>query len=503
MSLTLQALLVDFPFDFTVFATNALPPKGGTGADAWCTSSGDGFNIASVTQSSGNGNNWTVVFTTPMPSDDYAVVATPVTSSSGTCFIRNRTSTGFQVVTRDHDGSSLALGWTAVVHATNATLPATLTQDMFIMKAGDNMTGDLTLGTDKIVLDAGDGSATFASVNVDSLTLNGTRLSSSGTVNVEAGGASAVNFKSKSNNGYRFYDPTETFHGALRFNDLTADRTLDFPDQSGTVVLKDNSTGALTVDNLTLDGSTLSSSSTLNIDAGGTAAINFKSQATNGYRFYNPANTLYGALKFEDITSDRTFNFPDEAGTIVVKNSTTGALSIDDLTLDGNTLSCSSSPTFQTGNVNGNYIFKNTAGTFNANLRFNNLTSNRSYNFPNNGGTIALTSDISDVSLKENITDAPSQWADVKAARVANFEYTETSGQPSGKHIGWIAQEVQAVSPGCVEEISGVDAEGNPTDESCLAIKTQVMLVKAYKALQEAMERIETLEERLDELTTQ
>jgi hypothetical protein len=126
---TVNAGSIDASYCFTVFATNALPPKGGTGADAWCTSSGDGFNIASVTQGGGNGNNWTVVFTTPMPSDDYAVVATPVTSSSGTCFVRNRTSTGFQVVTRDYDGSNLALGWTAVVHATNATLPLSFTSE--------------------------------------------------------------------------------------------------------------------------------------------------------------------------------------------------------------------------------------------------------------------------------------------------------------------------------------------------------------------------------------
>jgi hypothetical protein len=140
--------LSDAGFSFTVFATNALPPEGGTGADAWCTSSGDGFNIASVTQSSGNGNNWAVVFTTPMPSDDYAVVATPVTSSAGTCFIRDRTSTGFSVVTRDYDGSNLALGWAAVVHATNATLPLSFTSEQIeaaINNPGCSAWGDVAI----------------------------------------------------------------------------------------------------------------------------------------------------------------------------------------------------------------------------------------------------------------------------------------------------------------------------------------------------------------------
>ena len=121
---------IDAPFSFAVFATNALPPKGGTGADHWCTTQGFGFNVASVTQVGGSqGNNWNVVFETPMPSDDYAVVATPITTGEGFCFIRNRTSTGYTVVTRDDDGSVRALSWAAVVHATNATLPQTVTQE--------------------------------------------------------------------------------------------------------------------------------------------------------------------------------------------------------------------------------------------------------------------------------------------------------------------------------------------------------------------------------------
>ena len=115
-------------FQFQVAATNALPPKGGTGADAWCTSTGEGFNVASVVQSGGNNNNFTVTFTSPMPSDTYAVVATVATSSEGTCFVRNRTATSFQVVTRALDGTSAALGWSAVIHATNATLPSVFTE---------------------------------------------------------------------------------------------------------------------------------------------------------------------------------------------------------------------------------------------------------------------------------------------------------------------------------------------------------------------------------------
>jgi hypothetical protein len=167
---TASSNLANVESSFTVFATNALPPKGGTGADAWVTSSGEGFNIASVTQSSGNGNNFVVVFTTPMPSDDYSVVATPITTSDGTCFIRDRTATGFTVVTRDYDGSVKALGWGAVVHATNATLPTTFTESQIqsvidaqpqgIAKAWVNFDGTGTV-------------AIRDSLNINSITDNG------------------------------------------------------------------------------------------------------------------------------------------------------------------------------------------------------------------------------------------------------------------------------------------------------------------------------------------
>ena len=374
---------------------------------------------------------------------------------------------------------------------------------------GDNMTGNLTLGTSNIVLNASNGSASFTSVNVDNLTLDGTTLSSTATVNIEAGGTGAVSFQTKDANGnYTFKTTDGSLNGRLQFNDITAQRTYKYPDENGTVVVKDNTTGALSIDNLTLDGNTLEGSSTLNLKAGGTGSVVFQTSNTNGnYQFEKTDTSAAGYVRFENITANRFYDFPDETGTVVVKDNTTGALTLDNLTLDGSTLSSSGAVNIQSGATaainfktsatQGDYRFYNTAETFYGSLRFNNLTSNRTFNFPNNGGTVALTSDISDANLKENIVDAPSQWADVKATRVKNFNFTEASGQPDGKHIGWIAQEVEAISPGCIVEIPEEDEDGLPTGESCKAIKTQVMLVKAYKALQEAMERIETLEQRL------
>ena len=106
---------------------------------------------------------------------------------------------------------------------------------------------------------------------------------------------------------------------------------------------------------------------------------------------------------------------------------------------------------------------------------------------------------ISDQRLKENIIDSPSQWDDVKALRVRKFNFTEASGYPMNTKIGFIAQEVEQVSPGLVKTRYGYDEEGQEIAGSDMKlVKTSVITTKAFKALQEAMARIEILESRLN-----
>ena len=58
---------------------------------------------------------------------------------------------------------------------------------------------------------------------------------------------------------------------------------------------------------------------------------------------------------------------------------------------------------------------------------------------------------ISDRRLKENITDAKSQWDDIKALKWKNFNWTKESGHDDGKpKLGLIADEVEKVSPNLI-----------------------------------------------------
>ena len=109
----------------------------------------------------------------------------------------------------------------------------------------------------------------------------------------------------------------------------------------------------------------------------------------------------------------------------------------------------------------------------------------------------------SDASMKENIVDANSQWDDIKALRVRNYNFKEETGQSTHRQIGVIAQEIEAISPGLVSDGFVADDDGNPTDETYKTVTYSVLYMKAVKALQEAMERIETLESKVSTLEAQ
>ncbi len=101
---------------------------------------------------------------------------------------------------------------------------------------------------------------------------------------------------------------------------------------------------------------------------------------------------------------------------------------------------------------------------------------------------------ISDLKLKENIVDAGSQWTDLKALRVRKYNFKE--GQ-THTQIGLVAQEVELISPGLVSESADRDENGNDLGTVTKSVNYSVLYMKAVKALQEAMERIETLESKV------
>jgi len=155
-------------------------------------------------------------------------------------------------------------------------------------------------------------------------------------------------------------------------------------------------------------------------------------------------------------------------------------------------------------------------------------TSNGTYdlaNFDNGSGTRCLIRDsgninntnnsygqISDERIKTDITDAKSQWNDIKAVKVKNFKLKSDT---SITQIGVIAQELESAGMnGLVDEakpqkediayhsdFGSIDENGIFTEgQKVKSVKYSVLYMKSIKALQEAMQRIEQLETRLEAL---
>ncbi len=133
-----------------------------------------------------------------------------------------------------------------------------------------------------------------------------------------------------------------------------------------------------------------------------------------------------------------------------------------------------------------------TAGTYNSGTECFTVWSNGNVINTNNS-----YGQISDVKLKENIADANSQWNDIKAVQVRNFNFKEETGNPTHTQIGVIAQEIETVSPGLVTQTPDYDDEGNDLGTVTKGVNYSVLYMKSVKALQEAIERIETLEAKV------
>ena len=130
-----------------------------------------------------------------------------------------------------------------------------------------------------------------------------------------------------------------------------------------------------------------------------------------------------------------------------------------------------------------------TAGT----VSFGVFTNGNAVNTNNSYGPLS-----SDERLKQDIVDAGSQWDDIKAVRLTKFRY---KNDPIGElQLGPIAQELEQVSPGLVTRRPASEDEiADPSNDlvdgdEVLSFKASILYMKAVKALQEAMERIETLE---------
>jgi len=101
---------------------------------------------------------------------------------------------------------------------------------------------------------------------------------------------------------------------------------------------------------------------------------------------------------------------------------------------------------------------------------------------------------ISDIKLKENIIDATPKLANIMQLKVRNFNFK--ADESKHKQIGFIAQELEQVFPGLIEETPDRDMDNNSLGTVTKTIKTSVLVPMLVKAIQELKLEIEELKNK-------
>lgn len=209
-----------------------------------------------------------------------------------------------------------------------------------------------------------------------------------------------------------------------------------------------------------------------------------QARVNSGQTFYIGAtNATAPALVFSNSAGTERVRFFDGGGVGVGTTTDPGAGNIGLANGKYIRLPSASTNFDLKGNAGGNdYLSIDANGT--QRHQFNDAGA--AYNTTGTWGT------ISDARLKENINDATAKLADVLKLRVVNYNLKT---DPEIKQIGFVAQEIEQVFPGLVEQ-------GEPTEDGDFykSVKTSVLIPILVKAMQEQQTQIDELKNQLSQL---
>jgi hypothetical protein len=272
-------------------------------------------------------------------------------------------------------------------------------------------------------------------------------------------------------------------------------------------------------------GDAISFTQAMTLDASGNLALGTSSPVSiASYNIFTTNGTAGSAVYLQqgaatkgrlittanELTVDTTTTIPLVFGTNNTERAridTDGNFLIGTTTQEGRlTVNCPSA------NQNGaNIVCSNTSGpNYVLNLQSNASVANttnliRGYSNTSTGvffvagnGDVTNTNNsygaISDAKLKENVVEATPKLDKLNQVRIVNFNMI---GEEQ-KQLGVIAQELEQVFPGMVDESPDRDQEGNDLGTTTKSVKYSVFVPMLIKALQEATTEINSLKARLD-----
>ena len=327
-----------------------------------------------------------------------------------------------------------------------------------------------------------------AGISIDNITIDGSEIdfSTTGDFTVDAGGdivldadGADIRLKHAGTEWGRFVDSSNNF---LILNPI-ADKDIIFNGIDGSSEISaltlDMSAGGNAIFNGQVMTNTIGRSDDTNttIDFPGSDVIQFFTAGSERARFDASGRFMIGA---SDITSSALFAGTAATGEFAADiRSTSSSYTSIVLLLGSNTNTSDNSFEHLRADIHG------VAQRFSVRDSGNVKNTNNSYGA------------LSDSRMKENIIDANSQWDDIKALRVR--KYNRIGDEQ--KELGVIAQELEASGmAGLVEDGPYFDVANNPNEETRKSVKYSILYMKAVKALQEAMTRIETLETEMTAL---
>ena len=351
----------------------------------------------------------------------------------------------------------------------------------------------------------------FGTASSERMRLTSTGLgigTTSPTVALEVYGAVKFNESPGASSGNVIIDGSATGNPQLRYyQNGTAKGYLTYWDSSDTLALTDGSANGLhfkpsngrvgigtsapstplQVTKSALSGFVARTASTLTLESSGGTEIYLASPDSSygQIRFGDTASTYSGGIQYEHNANHMLFQI-NAAERMRIDAS--GRLLVGATSAPGNEQNgfVSSDPTlglYRTSSTTSGAIvrmYSDVGGTKTVTVQIENdgdiNNTNNSYGA------------LSDRNLKENEVDASSQWNDIKSIQVKNYNLKSL---PEMTHLGVIAQDLEA---------SGMNGLVKTNDEGTKSVKYSILYMKSVKALQEAIERIETLEAKVQTL---